>query len=526
MDASAMSEIFLLGAFRLDRRSGGLFRRDDDGADAPVTIGSRALDILGALIARAGEVVSKDEIIAAVWPGTVVEDSNLTVQISALRRVLDRGRTQGSCIQRVSGRGYRFVGAVTREGRGPPPRLSIVVLPFTNLSEDREQQYFADAITEDLTTNLSQIANMFVISSNTAFTYRYKPVGTRQIGRELGVRYVLEGSVQRSGSHVRVNTQLIDAETDAHVWTARFARDTSDLFALQNEIPSRVAVALNLELIAIEAARPTRSLDGFDYVLRGRAAMNKPRSRDTYAEAISQFEHALALDPGSADVQGLLARVLVARLLDFGSSTYDSDLKRAEELSIRALAAAPCSPVAHFARGQVLRVLGRLEEAISEYETVLASDPNCVDAAANIGRCKIYIGPIEEAISAQEQAIRLSPGDPQIGFWYFRIGQAHLLLSRIEEAILWFEKARSVGPGIPHFHAYLASSYALKGDAESAASALAEAQRLDDEGSYSSIARLKLLHSVTQIRGARPEIRALFDATYFAGLRKAGMPEE
>jgi len=171
-------------------------------------------------------------------------------------------------------------------------------------------------------------------------------------------------------------------------------------------------------------------------------------------------------------------------------------------------------------------VLGRLEEAISEYETVLASDPNCVDAAANIGRCKIYIGPIEEAISAQEQAIRLSPGDPQIGFWYFRIGQAHLLLSRIEEAILWFEKARSVGPGIPHFHAYLASSYALKGDAESAASALAEAQRLDDEGSYSSIARLKLLHSVTQIRGARPEIRALFDATYFAGLRKAGMPEE
>jgi len=152
------------------------------------------------------------------------------------------------------------------------PRLSIVVLPFANLSNDPEQGYFADGITEDLTTDLSRLPNMFVISRNTAFTYRNKPVDTKRIGRELGVHYVLEGSVRRSSSQVRVNAQLIDTETDAHLWADRFDGDTSDLFALQNEITSRIAVALNLELVAAEAARPTGHPDALDYILRGRAA--------------------------------------------------------------------------------------------------------------------------------------------------------------------------------------------------------------------------------------------------------------
>ena len=156
------------------------------------------------------------------------------------------------------------------------PRLSIVVLPFANLSNDPEQQYFADGITEDLTTDLSRIADMFVISRNTAFTYQDKRVDTKQIGRELGVRYVLEGSVRRSGNQIRVNAQLIDAETDAHLWAERFDGDTGDLFALQNEITSRIAVALNLELLSAEAARPTERPDVLEYILRGRAAWNKP----------------------------------------------------------------------------------------------------------------------------------------------------------------------------------------------------------------------------------------------------------
>jgi TolB-like protein len=172
------------------------------------------------------------------------------------------------------------------------PRLSIVVLPFTNLSDDREQQYFADGITEDLTTDLSRLADMLVISRNTAFTYRNKPVDTRQIGRELGVRYVMEGSVRRSGNQIRINAQLIDAETDTHLWAERFDRDTSDLFALQDEITSRIAVAVDAELVRAEAARPTAHPDALDYMLRGRAAYSKPASRENYTEAVRLFEKA------------------------------------------------------------------------------------------------------------------------------------------------------------------------------------------------------------------------------------------
>ena len=192
---------------------------------------------------------------------------------------------------------------------------------------------------------------MFVISRNTAFTYRNKPVDTKQIGRELGVRYVLEGSVRRSGNQVRVNAQLIDAETDAHLWAERFDRDTGDLFALQNEITSRIAIALDVELIAAEAARPTDHPDALDYILRGRAALLKPTSRDSYAERISLFEHALALDPQSVEAQSLLAGALAGRVLDGMTDSAAADLARAEGLVGQALAASPRNALAHFAKG-------------------------------------------------------------------------------------------------------------------------------------------------------------------------------
>jgi DNA-binding winged helix-turn-helix (wHTH) protein len=199
--------------FRLDRR--GLFRLDPAGGAAPVAMSPSALDLLSYLVRHNGVLVSKDAILKAVWPGMVVGEGNLAVQISALRRILDQNRNQGSCIQTIAGRGYRFVGpikqpyadpdcailALPEKHARPRPRLSIVVLPFTNLSDDREQQYFADGITEDLTTDLSRIPGVVVISRNTAFTYRNKPIDAKQIGRELGVSYVLEGSVRRSSNH-------------------------------------------------------------------------------------------------------------------------------------------------------------------------------------------------------------------------------------------------------------------------------------------------------------------------------------
>ena len=312
MDGCGLADILLFEGFRFDPCGGGLFRLDKAGIAAPVALGSRALELLGLLVTRRGELVSKDAIMEAVWPRRVVEEANLNVQISKLRHILDQHREEGSCIHTVPGRGYCFVAPVTRpEANGHSaipaisqsrelgrPHLSIIVLPFTNLTDEREQQYFADGITEDLTTDLSRLANMFVISRNTAFTYRNRPTDTKQIGRELCVRYVLEGSVRRSGNKVRVTAQLIDAETDAHLWGERFDSDTGDLFALQDEITVRIAVALNFELIGAEAARPTANPDAPDYIFRGRSALSKPHTGDNNAEAIGLFERALALDPG------------------------------------------------------------------------------------------------------------------------------------------------------------------------------------------------------------------------------------
>jgi len=404
------------------------------------------------------------------------------------------------------------------------PRLSIVVLPFANLSDDREQQYFADGITEDLTTDLSRIPHMFVISCNTAFTYRNKRADTKQIGRELGVRYALEGSVRRSSNQVRVNAQLIDAATDAHLWAERLDHDIGDLLALQDEITSRIANELNIELIAAEAARPTEDPDALDYILRGRAARLKPESRDSFAEAISLFEHALALDPQSVEAQTCLAGVLAGLRVFFGTSDLvAADLARADALIDRALAAAPGYALAHHVKGQVLRAQNRWEQAIVEYETALASNPNLVVALNGLGWCKLFAGSIDEVIPLMEQAIRRSPRDSQIGVWHAAIGMVHLLQSRIDEAIVWLAKARSVSPDKPYNHLHLAAAYALRGDLDRAAPELAEARRLDAGTLYSSIAHLKAFPGAWW---GVPKTRALFEATYFAVLRKAGMPDE
>jgi adenylate cyclase len=401
------------------------------------------------------------------------------------------------------------------------PHLSIVVLPFTNMSDNRDQQYFADGITEDLTTELSRMANSFVISRDTAFTYKDKSINAKQIGQELGVRYVLEGSVQRSDKQVRVNAQLIDAETDVHVWAERFERDIGDLFALQDEITSRIALALNVALVGAEATRPTTNPDARDYILRGQATSFKPPTRDNYAEAIGLFERALALDPHSADAKSRLALELINRTNSRMTDTPTADLARAENLVGEALAASPNSLIAHFAKGRFLSAQRRVEEAIPEYETVLASDPNYTGAIASLGSAKFETGSIEAMIPAMEQAIRLSPRDPHIGSWYAGIGTALLVQSRTAEAIPWLERANSDMPELPVIHARLASAYALEGDSERAAAELAVARRLVGDDRYTNIARLRAIGYF-----GVPKVRALFEATYFVGLRKAGMPEE
>jgi TolB-like protein/class 3 adenylate cyclase len=406
----------------------------------------------------------------------------------------------------------------------PPPRMSIVVLPFANLSNDPEQQYFADGITDDLTTALSRIPNMFVISRNSAFTYRTKEVDTKQIGRELGVRYVLEGSARRSANKVRVNAQLIGAETDAHLWADQFDNDIGDLFAVQSEITSRIATALGTELIATEAVRPTDNPDALDYIFRGRAAGLKPLSRDTYAAMISMYERALTLDPRSVEAQSLLARALAGRVMDGYADSAAVDISRAQELVDLALAASPLSPTAHTAKGQVVRAQGRCDEAIPEFETALSINRNDVGQLHNLAQCKLQTGSIEDVIPLEEQAIRLSPRDPRIGHFYRTVGHVYLLQSRTDEAIRWLEKARIAVPELPFVHGLLAAAYGLNGDTERAAAELAEAGRLSNYTRYSSIAQLKAISF--GYPALAPKVRALTDATFIAGLRKAGVPEE
>jgi TolB-like protein/DNA-binding winged helix-turn-helix (wHTH) protein len=340
MDALGSLGRFAFEGFRFDLAAGGLFRTNGAGAAEPVALSSRALALLALFVERPGQLVSKDEIFAAVWPGSIVGEGNLTVQISALRRVLDDDRAHGTCIQTIPGRGYRFIPAVTRieadnifepglaeplsapsvqmtgalstlrlisgrlrlrgslgavfvvlsliaitgvagsrlfwlMGERPTQPPSIAILPFVNLGNDPSQQALADGITEDLTTDVARLAYFRVISRDTAYTFKDRPTNVEQLGRELGVRYVLEGSVQRARDSVRVNAQLINAETDRHLWSERFDRDDSDLLTMQNEIAGRLANGLTFALVKGEAARPSERLDGQGYIFRGQVAFAK-----------------------------------------------------------------------------------------------------------------------------------------------------------------------------------------------------------------------------------------------------------
>jgi len=309
-------------AFDTDRRE--LHR----GADV-VSVAPQVFDLLDYLIRNRERVVSKDELINAIWNGRSVSDAALTTRLNAARGAIgDTGEKQ-RLIKTLARKGFRFVGAVqeqrlaitqvdslernddTAQRAFSPPRLSIVVLPFVNLSGDSEQDYFVDGVTESLTTDLSRINGAFVIARNTAFTFKGKPVDVKKLGRELNIRYVLEGSVQRGSNRLRVNVQLIDTEIGNPLWAERFDKPIADLFDMQDEIVSRLANTLNAELFSAEARRAERSThpDAMDLVFQGRAWFNKGLTPDCMARARSFFENAMALDPGNVEAMVGLARV-------------------------------------------------------------------------------------------------------------------------------------------------------------------------------------------------------------------------
>jgi adenylate cyclase len=289
---------------------------------------------------------------------------------------------------------------------------------------------------------------------------------------------------------------------------------------VQNEITGRLANALDLELIKAEAARPTDRPDALDYILRGHAALNKGATPDNFAQAIDLFEHALAIDARSVEAQSSLAVTLVTQVLTGMTNSRTADVARAKGLIEQSLTISPRSTLAHFARGLALRAEDRCDDAIPEFETVIASNRNSSDAFFFLGLCKLLTGSIDETIPLEEQAIRLSPRDPYVFSRYLVIGEVHLLQSRTEEAIVWLERARTASPGSAFPRVWLASAYALKGDLVRAAAELAEARRRSGGKGYDSILRMRAGYWGVQ------KIRALHEATYFTGLRKAGVPEE
>jgi tetratricopeptide (TPR) repeat protein len=255
--------------------------------------------------------------------------------------------------------------------------------------------------------------------------------------------------------------------------------------------------------------------------LHGRAALNRGLTPENYSEAVRFFEMALKLDPGSVTARAFLAQALAGRVLELMTSSFEQDTKFAEQLIEAVLAASPRHAFAHYVRGQVLRAQNRFDEAIPEYETALALDRNSVNALAGLGQCKFFTGALDEVIPTHEQAIRLSPRDPSLPNWYWRVGRVHLLQSRLDEAVYWIEKARNANPLLAGPRGWLASAYALKGDQERAAIELAEARRLSGDSRFTSIARFKSVQSYGSAK-----TQALAEETFFAGLRKAGVPDE
>lgn len=347
------------------------------------------------------------------------------------------------------------------------PRLSLVVLPFINLSGDPDQEYFADGLTEDLTTDLSRIDGSFVIARNTAFTYKNKAVDVRQIGRDLSVRYALEGSVRRSGDRVRVNAQLIDAETGAHLWTERFDRARADLIELQNEITAGIASALRVRLVDIESRRGRRERpdnpDATDLAMRGWALIYASQTKDNNVAARSLFEEALKADPQAVNALTGLGFTHIRDVLNRWTDTYGDHLQKADELIERAIARKPDDAAAHQYKALLRRAQRRSREAIAAAERAVSLNRNLAGAYTEIGWNYALLGQPEKTESYVRQGIRLSPRDPFLVYWWLYIGVAQLHKGQDEEAVDTFRKAIDADPGFPSSYGWLAAAYVFTG---------------------------------------------------------------
>jgi TolB-like protein/Tfp pilus assembly protein PilF len=525
---------FLFGEYVLDPDRRELRR----GTEA-IAVGPQVFDLLLYLVRSRERVVSKDELLDNVWGGRIVSESTLTSHINAVRRAVGDSGDEQRLVRTIARKGFRFVASVAQaepgDGTGSPDsepttpdelpadrldlpsKPSIAVLPFVNLSGDPTQDYFADGVVEDIITALSRIGWLFVIARNSSFTYKGRSVDVKQVGRELGVRYVLEGSMRKAAARVRITGQLIDATTGAHLWAERFEGTLDDIFELQDQVATSVvgAIAPQLERAEIERAKrkPTGSLDAYDHYLRGMANFHGG-TREAVDAALSLFHKAIDLDPDFAAAFGMAAWCRFWRKLNGWMTDPAQEMAEGATLARRAVELGRNDAVALTRGGHALGHFGGdLDSCIALVDRALVLDPNLSAAWYLAGFQRISRGEPDEAIERLARAMRLSPLDPEMVRMQTGMAMAHLFAGRFDAAASWAEKAFRELPGFALVLAIIAASHALAGRADEAGQAMDHLRRLDPA--------LRIANLKSWILLRRPEDHA----TFADGLRKAGLPD-
>jgi TolB-like protein/Tfp pilus assembly protein PilF len=400
---------------------------------------------------------------------------------------------------------------------GPPPlpdKPSIAVLPFENMSGDPEQAYFSDGIAEDVITDLSKISGLFVIARNSAFVYRGKAVEIRRVASELGVRYVLEGSVRKAGNRVRVTAQLIDGLSGGHLWGERYDRDLTDIFAVQDEVTQHIVSALSLKLTRDErqrlARKGTENLEAYDCYLKGRE-LHWQITRESMAQAKPMFERAIALDPGFAAAYANLARCLNIEYLNGWSESPEASQRRAYELALKAVSADAAEPLGHYSLGIVRLWRKEFDPAIAAHEKAIALDPNFAPSYASLGLILHYTGRSAESLDLIATAMRLDPHYPDL-YLHF-VGQAYFALGRYEEAAAALKRRLVRNPNTDVSRVLLAACYGQLGQTDAARAEWREALKVNP--AYSLEQRRRIL----PYKDPRDFERVV------EGLRKAGLPD-
>ncbi len=516
-------------AFVLDLDACMLAR--ESGEAIPLTRGEFAL--LRMFVARPGRVISRDALLDAFTKRRFESfDRSVDVLIGKLRRKIEADPKHPRLIVTVPGEGYRFDGlrvappeigkpeadSVSKREGEHPPRLSIVVLPFANIGGDPEQEHFVDGVTESLTTDLSRIRNALVIGRNTAFTYKGRIVDSKQISRELNVRYLLEGSVQRAGARMRVNVQLIDAETDNHLWAERFDKPLTDLFDMQDEIVARLAGALNAQLVAAEARRAEQAPNpnSMDLYFQGLAWLHKGPTPDHLARARHFFDRALSAAPDNVDA---LIGSAATHAVEAASSLTPEPVAAfaaAEAKLTSALSQAPNHTQGQMWLGLVEIWTRRAAQGIARCEGALALDRNLAHVHALMGYGKLFIGRPDEAELHIIEALRLSPRDPRAFAWMSFAGMSKIGADTYEQAVEWLRQSIEANRNFPHSHFFLASAFAHLSRVDEARSAVKAGLALNpaycisrDRGVWTAVsnhptflAQLKLYHDGARKAGA------------------------